>query len=45
MFEGLLNFIKKENIAKSVAENLLNNQVSMKIIMGEFIKLMRRKLQ
>ena len=45
LFKGLLNFIKKENIAKSVTENLFNKQVSAKIIMDEFIKLMREKLQ
>ena len=44
LFEGLLNFIKKENIAKSGAENLFNKQVSVKIIMEEFIKLIREKL-
>ena len=42
LFESLF---KGENIAKSVTENLFNKQVSAKIIMEEFIKLMREKLQ
>ena len=41
--EGLSDFIRKKNIAKSVAENLFNKQMFMKIIMEEFIKLIKEK--
>ena len=41
--EGLSDFVRKKNIVKSVAENHFNKQMSMKIIMEEFIKLIKEK--
>ena len=43
--EDLLDFIKKENMPKSVAKNLSNQQVSVEIITDGFNKLMNGNLQ
>lgn len=43
--EDILDFIKKENMPKSAAENLSNQQVPAEIIIDEFNKLMNEKLQ
>ena len=40
----LLNFVKNENLAKYVVENLSNEQMSVERVMEEFVKSLDDKL-